>query len=159
MSHDTQRARWINRPASEWHLNLAEWALYGTQAATHTAKAPDAPCPPQRPRSKAPKKKSPGEEGLVLALRANGISDYEREYQFDPKRQWKFDFAWPDRRLAVEIEGGTKFGKSRHSQGDGFEEDCRKYNAAAVLGWTVLRFSTAMVMSGEALGVIMGLLL
>jgi len=109
--------------------------------------------------SKLPKKLSIGEETLALALRANGITDYVREYQFDPKRQWKFDFAWPDHRLAVEIEGGTKFGKSRHSQGDGFEEDCRKYNAAAVLGWTVLRFSTAMVMSGEALGVITGLLL
>jgi very-short-patch-repair endonuclease len=105
-----------------------------------------------------PKKKSPGEEGLVLAFRANGITDYEREYQFDPKRQWKFDFAWPDRHLAVEVEGGTKFGKSRHSQGDGFEGDARKYNAATIQGWAVLRFSTAMVMSGEALGVIMGLL-
>jgi very-short-patch-repair endonuclease len=94
----------------------------------------------------------------VLAFRANGITDYEREYQFDPKRQWRFDFAWPDRHLAVEVEGGTKFGKSRHSQGQGLEDDARKYNAAAIQGWAVLRFTTAMVLSGEALGVIMGLL-
>ena len=145
---------WLHRTRGLRHLGFAEWL----EEITLHGKAPDAPCPPQRPRSKAPKKKSPGEEGLVLALRANGITDYEREYQFDPKRQWRFDFAWPDRHLAVEVEGGTKFGKSRHSQGQGLEDDARKYNAAAIQGWAVLRFTTAMVLSGEALGVIMGLL-
>src|SRR5690606_17944227 len=39
----------------------------------------------------------------------------------------------------------------RHTTGKGFVEDCRKYNAAAKLGWTVLRFPTAQVKSGEAI--------
>jgi len=56
----------------------------------------------------------------------------------------------------VEIEGGTRFGKSRHSRGDGFERDARKYNAAALLGWRILRFTTAMVISGEAIDVVRG---
>ena len=55
-------------------------------------------------------------------------------------RQWRFDFAWPDRMLAVEIDGGA-FSNGRHTRGAGFVEDCRKLNAATLLGWRVLRFT------------------
>ena len=95
-------------------------------------------------------KLSPGEEEFVLHCRAYGLEPV-REYAFTPTRKFKFDFAWPHIRLAVEIEGGTKFGRSRHSRGDGFELDCVKYNLAALEGWRVLRFSTRMVRSGEAI--------
>ena len=64
-------------------------------------------------------------------------------------RDWRFDFAWPDRGLAVEVEGGTWSG-GRHTRGGGFEGDCEKYNAAALLGWKVLRFTGGMVESGLA---------
>jgi very-short-patch-repair endonuclease len=53
--------------------------------------------------------------------------------------------------LAAECEGGTAFGRSRHSFGEGFDSDCDKYNTAALMGWRVLRFSGAMVDNGEAL--------
>lgn len=75
----------------------------------------------------------------------------EREYRFLEGRKWAFDFAWPDFHLAVEIEGGTAFGKSRHSRGKGFEEDARKYNKATILGWRVLRFTTNQVATAEAI--------
>jgi very-short-patch-repair endonuclease len=68
-----------------------------------------------------------------------------------PGRKYRFDFYFREKDLAVEIEGGTAFGRSRHSYGLGFEEDARKYNAAALLGIKVLRFSTAMVKSAEAI--------
>ena len=71
-----------------------------------------------------------------------------------PDRKWRFDFYFPERDLAVEIEGGTLFGKSRHSRGDGFEADARKYNTAALAGIKVLRFSTAMVTRGEAIDIV-----
>lgn len=64
-------------------------------------------------------------------------------------RRWRFDFAWPDRRLAVECEGGTHSG-GRHVRGEGFAADAEKYNAAALQGWTVLRFTGAQVESGYA---------
>lgn len=67
----------------------------------------------------------------------------EREFRFHPSRKWRFDFAWPSRFVAVEIEGnawGVK-GGGRHMQ-DG---DMEKYNAAAVLSWRVLRFSPGML--------------
>ena len=75
----------------------------------------------------------------------------EREYVFHPARKWAFDFAWPGQKVAVEIEGGTAFGKSRHSRGAGFVGDCQKYNAAALLEWLVFRFTPEMVTSGEAI--------
>jgi very-short-patch-repair endonuclease len=72
------------------------------------------------------------------ALAADAWPAFEQQYRFHPKRRWVFDFAWPEQRLAVEIEGGI-FVRGRHVSPRGFVADCEKYNEAAVLGWTVLR--------------------
>ena len=64
-----------------------------------------------------------------------------REHRFHPKRMWRFDFAWPEYKLAVEIDGGTFIG-GRHNQGIQFSKDCEKLNAATLLGWRVLRYTT-----------------
>ncbi len=71
------------------------------------------------------------------------------EYRFDDSRKWRFDFAWPDRFIAVEVEGGT-WACGRHTRGSGFELDCEKYNSAAAQGWRVFRFTGAMVKDGRA---------
>lgn len=84
-------------------------------------------------------------------IAAYGMQEPEREHMFHPVRRWRFDFAWPDLRLAAEIEGGT-WSQGRHTSGAGFERDCWKYNEAALLGWCVLRFTGGMVKSGEAAG-------
>ena len=89
------------------------------------------------------------EDRLAFQLKALKITGYEREYRFDSERRWRADFAWPGAMLLVEIEGGTHSG-GRHVRGKGFEEDARKYNRAALLGWTVLRFTGSQVRSGEA---------
>lgn len=68
----------------------------------------------------------------------------ESEYRFTEGRQWRLDYAWPDCRVAVEIEGGAWTG-GRHTRGAGFVEDCRKYNCAQCLGWTVLRYTPCML--------------
>jgi len=81
-----------------------------------------------------------------------------REYEFVEGRKWRFDFAWPDQMIGVEIEGGTAFGKSRHSRGQGFVNDCSKYNAAARLGWRVFRYTTEMVAAGTAIDEVKALL-
>ena len=92
---------------------------------------------------------SPLEATLALQMRAQGVSGYVREHRFHPKRRWRFDFAWPERRLAVEVEGGT-WSQGRHTRGQGFAADCEKYNAAALLGWRVLRFTKEMVENWSA---------
>ena len=94
------------------------------------------------------------ERTLDFQLKALKIGGYEREYKFAaPDRRYRADFAWPTIKLLVEVEGGTRqYG--RHNRHDGFEKDCEKYNAAALLGWTVLRFTSSQVNRGEAISVI-----
>ena len=72
------------------------------------------------------------------------------QYRFDPIRRWRFDFAWPDHRLAVEIDGGVYTG-GRHVRGSGYTRDCEKLNAAVLAGWRVLRFVSHQVKTGEAI--------
>ena len=101
------------------------------RCATRTS-ATRQPCSRQRKRS-AP------EIELAALLQAHGVDEPELEYQFHPTRKWRFDFAWPAVRLAVEVEGGV-YGRGRHVRPSGFIKDCEKYNAAALAGWVVLRF-------------------
>ena len=68
------------------------------------------------------------------------LVDPVQEYKFHQTRQWRFDFAWPRLKVAVEIEGGVWNG-GRHTTGKGVMADCDKYNAAAADGWRVLRFT------------------
>jgi hypothetical protein len=64
------------------------------------------------------------------------------EYFFHPHRLFRFDYCWPDRQVALEVEGGvSNFHKSRHTEKDGYITDMEKYNAATVLGWRVLRYT------------------
>ncbi len=86
----------------------------------------------------------------MLHCQANGLNP-QREVGLIPERNFRFDFYFREKDIAVEIDGGTLFGKSRHSRGEGYERDCRKLNAAALIGVKVLRYTTAMVKSGEAI--------
>ena len=68
----------------------------------------------------------------------------EREYQFCETRRFRFDFAWPICKVAVEMEGGV-WSRGRHVRGRGFIKDCEKYNLATLLGWRILRFTGDML--------------
>ena len=96
---------------------------------------------------------SNAEESLATILRWAGIAEPIREHRFAPPRRWRFDFAWPERLLAVEVEGGS-FIAGRHSRGAGFEADAEKYNEAALIGWRVIRVTPRMVDDGRALALI-----
>ncbi len=65
------------------------------------------------------------------------------EHQFAlPQRRWRFDFAHMASRVAIELEGISPRGRSRHRSLKGFQGDCEKYNAAGLAGWLVLRYTT-----------------
>lgn len=70
-----------------------------------------------------------------------GLVPMELEWRFDPSRKWRFDVAFPAVRVAVELEGRPRRGMSRHTTWNGYVADCQKYNAAAILGWRVLRYT------------------
>jgi very-short-patch-repair endonuclease len=88
-------------------------------------------------------------ERLIEQMRMVSLPPPTTEYRFDEFRGWRFDFAWPDHMLAVEFEGGV-FTDGGHTRGEHYTEDCEKYNTAALLGWTVLRFTITHINSGEA---------
>jgi very-short-patch-repair endonuclease len=73
------------------------------------------------------------------------------EHRFHPLRQWKFDLAFVDAQLAVEVDGGG-FVEGRHTRGRGLEKDAEKFAEAAILGWTVLRVTPRQVRHWQALG-------
>jgi len=63
----------------------------------------------------------------------------EAEYRFHPVRRWRFDYAIPEHKIAIEIEGGA-FVSGRHTRGVGYLNDMEKYNEATILGWRLLRY-------------------
>jgi hypothetical protein len=104
----------------------------------------------KKQEKKQPQKASCLECLMSSQLFGASIEEWEVEYAFFPPRKWRFDFAWPSRKVALEVEGGT-FSDGAHTRGKGFEEDCEKYNAAILLGWKVIRATGNQVKSGAAL--------
>lgn len=82
--------------------------------------------------------------GAISAIRDNQLPMPTAEWKFHPERLWRFDFAWPQEKIALEVEGLTASG-GRHQRLAGYEADCEKYNQAALLGWIVLRCSASQL--------------
>jgi len=83
----------------------------------------------------------------LKTLGSLGFPEPVLEFKFHPKRQWKFDIAWPNYKVALEVEGGIfkmrdeggNLRQGAHGSVTGILRDIEKYNAAAALGWVVLR--------------------
>jgi very-short-patch-repair endonuclease len=78
---------------------------------------------------------------LHLAFKQTFPIECVPEYKFHPKRRWRIDFAFPEIKLAVEIEGGV-WQNGRHNRGSGFIKDMEKYNNLTLQGWRLLRFTS-----------------
>lgn len=90
---------------------------------------------------------------------ATGLSMGVLEYAFaKPARNWRFDAAWPEQKVALEIDGGTwaRAGGTKcpvcgitptggHSMGEHSADDRLKRRTAAALGWRVLAVTWADV--------------
>ena len=97
-----------------------------------------------------------------------GLPKFEREVLFAKaavQRLWRFDFGFRAYLVAVEIEGivprriGREFvAGGRHGSVAGIIEDMDKYNTAALLGWTVLRFPQKYVKPHRAIEMTMQVL-
>lgn len=64
--------------------------------------------------------------------------EVQQEFRFHKTRMWRFDYAIPEHKIAIEVEGGVWTG-GRHTNPQGFMGDIEKYNQAALLGWRVFR--------------------
>jgi hypothetical protein len=108
---------------------------------------------------------TPKVPAIEQQIAAAGLPVPEREVRFHPVRMWRFDLAWPTPlQIAFEIEGmvygrmvETADGKrvrvagGRHATGTGIEADIEKYNAAALLGWLVIRGTNRQISNGKAI--------
>ena len=74
-------------------------------------------------------------------------------------RNWRFDMAWPAKRIALEIEGGMLPGVSGRKTDQRIREYCHKYNTAMILGWTVVHADSVMVAHGHHVDYVRDLLL
>ena len=83
------------------------------------------------------------------------------EHKFAAGRNWAFDFAWPDKLVALEIEGGI-YGRGKkcpmcgrravagHTSIERLLKDMEKYNAASILGWRLIRATPGQLSDGTA---------
>lgn len=113
--------------------------------------------PDQRKLAQAAHGSSEVVEKLQQQLQLAGVPRPQPELRFHEVRKWRFDLAWPEHRVAVEVDGGVyAIGEDgqqggRHQRPAGFENDCEKLSTAAAMGWRVLKVSPSMVRSGLAL--------
>jgi len=83
------------------------------------------------------------------------------EFYFHPDRNFRADFAWPQHRILLEIDGGI-YGRGKpcptcgrkavgaHTSIQRLKSDHVKLNEAAILGWIVLRQTPEQLENGEA---------
>lgn len=106
---------------------------------------------------------------------SGGYPDPKAEVRFHVTRKYTLDYAFLDKMIAVEVEGGqfgvkcrkcggtglAKYGRAfaykctscrgtgkvsgGHQSQAGLARDCEKYNLAQSMGWKVFRFSTSMI--------------
>jgi very-short-patch-repair endonuclease len=90
---------------------------------------------------------------FLQVCKAEGLPMPIPEHRFLHGRRFRFDFAWPDQKIALECEGGVWTG-GRHTRGKGFLSDMEKYNHAASLGWLVLRCTPGTLLHLETINYI-----
>ena len=63
-----------------------------------------------------------------------------KEYKFHEVRRWRFDYAFPECKVAIEVDGAV-WTLGRHNRPAGYINDMEKLNTAASMGWLVLRIT------------------
>ena len=79
---------------------------------------------------------------MAKLLRDYGLPPAEFQYRV---AQWILDFAYPEVKLALEVDGWEV-----HSSPAALQRDLQRQNALIALGWTILRFTWADVVRKPA---------
>jgi hypothetical protein len=109
--------------------------------------------PAKRKLIQAQTRKSADEQraAFMSYCTAAGLPSPQPEHRFAlPARQWRFDWAFPEQRVALEVEGGV-WTEGRHTRGSGFVADMDKYNEAACRGWRIVRVVPGELYEGRTL--------
>ena len=78
---------------------------------------------------------------IALEREFSDVEEWERDFQeryskSKRSKRYRADFAHPESRCIIEIQGGT-YMRGRHVSGSGYERDARKFNLAMMSGWKV----------------------
>ena len=77
------------------------------------------------------------------------------EFFFSTERLYRFDYAIPEYKIAIEQEGGIHMkGNSGHSSGTGIQRDMDKNNLAIGQGWVIIRRTPADICTSETIELI-----
>lgn len=83
--------------------------------------------------------------------RAAGLPVPVDEYQFHETRKWRFDFAWPVQKVALEIDGGNFIGGA-HVNGARIRKTHEKENEAQAMGWRIFHTMPESALKSETMG-------
>lgn len=109
--------------------------------------------PIRRNKTRQTKPQTPQTDYFTLLCRSDLKVECIKEHRFHPTRKWRFDYAIPEHKIAIEVEGGVWTG-GRHISPKGFLGDVEKYNTATVMGWKVLRTIPDRLCSNATLNMI-----
>lgn len=85
-------------------------------------------------------KEPEGKHFIELILNKHKIP-FVKELKFCSTRKFRFDYALPQFKIAIEYEGLCKQHQGGHQSIEGFSNNCEKYNIACIEGWRLLRYT------------------
>lgn len=153
--------RWSPEAVASFEARRKEWERKGlVKVRTHRMKD-DPPEPKQKPgpkpkalsvptlppAPKLPKARKRSELEIIFEQHVAQLRLPAPEREFKgavPGREFRLDFAWPDRKVAVEVQGMVHRIKAR------FKADTEKHCLLVVHGWKVLPVSGDDVRRGRA---------
>ncbi len=93
----------------------------------------------------AEKKRSHLEVRLEQQIFSAGLPQPQTEWYAVDGRNWRLDFAWPDRKLGIEVQGYAHRIKGR------FEADIEKRAILMLKGWKIMEVSGKSIKDGVAI--------
>lgn len=67
-----------------------------------------------------------------------GYTDFELQYKFIPNRKFRADFAFPDKKIAVEVMGMDIYGFAGHNNVFTIANDYKRHMLALQHGWKMI---------------------
>lgn len=90
------------------------------------------------------------ESKLVQQIKWAGLPEPTLQFRAVPGRKFRWDLAYPEKMLLVEVQGGI-WNVGAHSSGVGINRDLEKANLATLLGYRCLLVTSNHIRSGQAL--------
>lgn len=129
--------RWKSDDLDAFEKRSSGWRKREGNVTTHITEKP-ARAVRQSPKSEL--------EGiLAMQLKAIGAR-FEPQHRPLPPRKWTLDFAMPERKLGIEVQGMV------HRIKDRFKADIEKRAELNLAGWRVLEVDGESIRDGRALG-------